>query len=90
MQSQSSTAAELLQDGTLSVTEIASRLGFSDASSFSQTFKRWFGVAPNNYRKSQAEGVPVELDAIEALRLGWLQRFARDILSRPESPSPCW
>ncbi|MDO9198993.1 helix-turn-helix transcriptional regulator, partial [Rhodoferax sp.] len=65
MQSQSSSAAELLQDGTLSVAEIASRLGFSDASSFSQTFKRWFGVAPNNYRKAQAEGVPAEVDAIE-------------------------
>ncbi|MDO9197025.1 AraC family transcriptional regulator [Rhodoferax sp.] len=65
MQSQSSSAAELLQDGTLSVTEIASRLGFSDASSFSQTFKRWFGVAPNNYRKAQAEGVPAGADAIE-------------------------
>lgn len=43
---------ELLGDQSLSMTTIAERLGFSDASSFSQSFKRWFGVAPNAYRKS--------------------------------------
>jgi AraC-like DNA-binding protein len=38
----------------LSLDEIASRLSFSDASSFSQTFKRWYGVAPGQWRRQQA------------------------------------
>lgn len=45
------TAKELLNDQSLSMTTIANRLGFSDSSSFSQSFKRWFGMAPNTYRK---------------------------------------
>jgi AraC-like DNA-binding protein len=43
-------AEELLADGRLSVADVAARLGFSDASSFSQAFKRWHGVAPHIYR----------------------------------------
>lgn len=43
-------AVELVADRTLSLTEIAERLGFSDLSSFSQAFKRWFGVAPSTHR----------------------------------------
>ncbi|AXI01465.1 AraC family transcriptional regulator [Aquirhabdus parva] len=45
-------AETLLSDAQISMTEIAERLGFSDASSFSQTFKRWYGIAPNAYRKA--------------------------------------
>jgi AraC-like DNA-binding protein len=44
-------AAELLADGRLSLTEIAERLGFSDLSSFSQAYKRRFGVAPSVSRR---------------------------------------
>lgn len=40
-------ANQLLADETLSLTQIAERMGFSDLSSFSQTYKRWFGVAPS-------------------------------------------
>jgi len=40
-------ANQLLEDETLSLTEIAERMGFSDLSSFSQAYKRWFGVAPS-------------------------------------------
>jgi len=40
-------ANQLLADETLSLTEIAERMGFSDLSSFSQAYKRWFGVAPS-------------------------------------------
>ena len=43
-------ANELLEDETLSLTEIAERMGFSDLSSFSQAYKRWFGVAPSFVR----------------------------------------
>lgn len=40
-------ANQLLGDSTLSLTQIAERMGFSDLSSFSQAYKRWFGVAPS-------------------------------------------
>lgn len=40
-------ANHLLADDTLSLSQIAERMGFSDLSSFSQTYKRWFGVAPS-------------------------------------------
>ncbi len=43
-------AEELLRQGRLTSTQIASRLGFSDLSTFSQAFKRWFGVSPRNFQ----------------------------------------
>ncbi|AOY95569.1 AraC family transcriptional regulator [Cupriavidus sp. USMAA2-4] len=46
----SALARQWLQEGNLSLTEIAARLGFSDLSTFSQAFKRWHGVAPSAYR----------------------------------------
>ncbi|MDI1259514.1 AraC family transcriptional regulator [Aquabacterium sp.] len=45
-------AKELLADDTLSLTQIAERMGFSDLSSFSQAYKRWFGFAPSLGRKA--------------------------------------
>ncbi len=51
-------ANRLLEDETLSLTEIAERMGFSDLSSFSQAYKRWFGVAPSVGRAgTQTRGV---------------------------------
>jgi len=52
MQYQRDQAFEFLQDGQLSIAEIATRLGFSDSSSFSQSFKRWAGEAPLHFRKA--------------------------------------
>lgn len=40
-------AQRLLNQGGLSISEIADKLGFSDASTFSQAFKRWTGEAPS-------------------------------------------
>lgn len=50
MQHQRDQAFEYLQDGRLSIADIATRLGFSDSSSFSQSFKRWTGEAPLHFR----------------------------------------
>lgn len=45
------TLAELyLQDGSLSLTEIALLLGFAESSSFSRAFRRWRGMSPNQFR----------------------------------------
>lgn len=55
-EARSRSAIEMLNDERLSLTEIAERLGFSDLSSFSQAFKRWYGVAPSHFslRKSSS------------------------------------
>jgi AraC-like DNA-binding protein len=43
-------AEELLSARRLNVDEVASRLGYSDRSSFITAFKRWRGVSPGRYR----------------------------------------
>lgn len=50
-QARGATAETLLGDARLSLTEVAERLGFSDLSSFSQAFKRRYGVPPGTYRR---------------------------------------
>ncbi len=45
-------AAEMLQEGTLSLTEISDKTGFSSYSYFSKSFKKHFGVTPKEYLKN--------------------------------------
>lgn len=47
-------ALEYLRSTVLSVEEIALRLGYSDAPSFSHAFKRWTGSSPRESRRPQA------------------------------------
>ncbi len=51
-------AASHLSDTTETVEIIAHRLGYPDASNFSRTFRRWFGVTPGEFRK-EASGTRV-------------------------------
>ncbi|MEN6453420.1 MAG: two-component regulator propeller domain-containing protein [Prolixibacteraceae bacterium] len=44
-------AAEMLHEGSLSLTEIADRTGFSSYSYFSKSFKKHYGVTPKEYVK---------------------------------------
>lgn len=44
-----SLACSYIDDGRLSVTEIAFMLGFADTSAFSRAFKRWTGLAPRQW-----------------------------------------
>lgn len=44
-------AIELLKDPSLQITQIAHRLGYSDATAFGQAFKKWFNKMPREYRK---------------------------------------
>lgn len=48
-------STEYLRNSNLNINEIADKLGFSDASSFSQSFKRWTGMAPQVYRELLAD-----------------------------------
>ncbi|MCD6059982.1 MAG: AraC family transcriptional regulator [Moraxellaceae bacterium] len=48
-------AEELLTTTTLSLEEIASRLGYSEPSAFTRAFKRWKGEAPRDYRQRQKD-----------------------------------
>jgi AraC-like DNA-binding protein len=41
---------ELLSKTTLPITQIASRAGFADDSTFHRAFRRWTGVSPGSYR----------------------------------------
>ncbi len=44
-------ATELLADSKLSVSEIATRLGYSKAANFSRAFQRWTGKSPTELRR---------------------------------------
>lgn len=48
-------AEQLLQQNNFTVGEIASRLGFNDASHFNKLFKKYKGVAPTVFRKSDKQ-----------------------------------
>ena len=47
-------AGELLQTGNLSVKEVAAMMGYDDPFYFSRRFKSAHGIAPLEYRRSQA------------------------------------
>jgi AraC-like DNA-binding protein len=52
---QCSESIDYLTNSNLNISEIADILGFSDASSFSQSFKRWTGVSPLLYRNMSSD-----------------------------------
>ena len=47
-------AADLIAARAGNIAEIGYRVGFSDQSHFSRTFKRHFGKAPTDYRRDPA------------------------------------
>jgi len=53
-------AIELLINTELTIEEISVKLGFSETSPFTRTFKQWTGVPPSAYRKYQKNDVSSE------------------------------
>jgi AraC-like DNA-binding protein len=47
-----SLADRLLGTGTLTVTQVAQRLGYAEAASFIHAHRRWHGVTPTGRRRS--------------------------------------
>lgn len=45
-------AQRLLKDTKLSIGEIASRCGYSDANYFAKAYRKWFGVSPGSERRN--------------------------------------
>ncbi|WP_374404229.1 AraC family transcriptional regulator [Niveibacterium sp.] len=46
-------ACELLRDSSYAIAAVGEALGYADAAHFSRQFKRWCGVSPLQYRRSQ-------------------------------------
>ena len=43
-------AVELLANDRIKIKEVAAALGFNNPANFGKAFKRWYGIAPGNYR----------------------------------------
>lgn len=48
-------AEQLLADKSISVDNVAPRVGYSDRASFIRAFKRWHGVTPAQWRKTRVD-----------------------------------
>jgi len=49
-------ASDLLRYGKVTITEVATRVGYESEASFSKAFKREIGVAPGTYRRNEHNG----------------------------------
>lgn len=50
-------ACKMLKSDKYKISEIASRLGYADAGSFTRAFIRWSGYTPQEFRKSSQQAV---------------------------------
>jgi AraC-like DNA-binding protein len=50
-EARSTVAVDLLRNVGLTVEEVSTRLGYTEVSTFSHAFRRWYGVAPSEYSR---------------------------------------
>ena len=48
-------AKELLQDRSISLSEISYELGYANPANFTRAFRRWAGVSPRQYRRTNCQ-----------------------------------
>jgi len=48
-------AEDCLLNSGMTIQQVADRCGFSDAQSFAQSFRRWQGMSPSDFRRSRGE-----------------------------------
>lgn len=53
-------ARQLLEDSRMEIIQIASLLGYSNASAFTRAFRRWTSTTPANWRELAKRGIQVE------------------------------
>lgn len=83
-------AAKLLEDQTLSLSNVAERVGYESAAAFSRGFKREFGVAPAQYRRRGLAGERISyVESRRQLRSGADARVRKDhrVKARSQSAS---
>ncbi|EXG83034.1 DNA-binding domain-containing protein, AraC-type [Sphingomonas jaspsi DSM 18422] len=51
-------ASILINDPSLSLAQVAERLGFADLSSFGRSFRNWFGMSPGKFRSRDIDAPP--------------------------------
>lgn len=51
-------ASIMINDPSLSLAQIAQRLGFADMSSFGRSFRNWFGMSPGKFRSRGRQAPP--------------------------------
>ncbi len=64
-----SRAKELLIVTQLSIEGVALSCGYYDTLVFSKTFKKYMGMAPSMYRKTNREEVRKKLDQINSIKI---------------------
>ena len=63
-------ALDLLRDQSLPFGEIALRLGFSDAASFTRAFRNWSGGSPSDYRRTAFASTSTRTSSRASIRRG--------------------
>lgn len=66
-------AERYLQESSISLTQLAGILGYSDLAAFSRAFQRWYGVSPRQWRKDQGIMSSTRLLSRRTRMPGWLR-----------------
>jgi AraC-like DNA-binding protein len=76
-------AAKLLQNPTLSLSNIAEQVGYDSTAAFSRIFKRNFGVAPGQFRRTTV----TQLTFADARQPAAREVYQDSPEPRPKTPS---
>ncbi|MBZ2168371.1 AraC family transcriptional regulator [Marinobacter sp. F4216] len=68
-----SMAQRYLHESSISLTQLAGILGYSDLAAFSRAFQRWYGVSPRHWRKERGIRSTTRLSARRTHPPSWLK-----------------